>query len=197
MALRLVKGKLRPESPRLKDLPVVTAGQRSDGRAPDGRFAPGNGAANGRAAKALIRKSLGADGADPEMVRQAVTMYHALLRDLPSDGPSVRQLVAARCRHAVLATRFADEAAKVGLATPMGLKLAEQSRAHDLAAQRLAVTSYDLAVRGAQRDAERPKTAWPGFEAAEPESPADDESDEGDEGDDQGEGDETPAESDQ
>jgi len=164
MALRVVKGKLRPESPRLKDLALArggTAVDRSDGRAPDGRFAPGNRAANGRSAKALIRRSLG-EGADPEMVRQALTMYYALLRDMPSDGPSVRQLVAARCRHAVMATRFADEAAKVGLATPAGLKLAEQSRAHDLAAQRLAVTSYDLAVRGAERRAETP-TSWPGF----------------------------------
>jgi hypothetical protein len=154
MAFRNVKNKFRFESPRLKDVArTVTARDPSAGRTADGRFASGNRAANGRSAKALIRRSLGAEGADPEMVRQALTMYHALLRDLPSDGPSVRQLVAARCRHAVMATRFANEAAKVGLATPMGLKLAEQSRSHDLAAQRLAVTSFDLAVRGAQKAA--------------------------------------------
>lgn len=156
MALRMVKGKLRPESPRLKDTPQATAREPSAGRTADGRFAAGNGVANGRAAKALIRESLGAVGADPEIVRQALALYRALLRDLPSDGPSVRQLVAARCRHAVMATRYANEAAQVGLATPVGIKLAEQSRAHDLAAQRLATTSYDLAVRNAQLEANKP-----------------------------------------
>ena len=55
----------------------------------------------------------------------------------------------------MLATRYANEAASVGLATPTGIKLAEQSRAHDLAAQRLAVTSYDLATRGAEQATSR------------------------------------------
>jgi hypothetical protein len=156
MALRVVKDKLRPESPRLKDLARHgTARERTVNHGADGRFVTANGAANGREAKTLIRESLGTAGADPEMVRQALTMYRAILRELPSDGPSVRQLVAARCRHAVLATRYANEAASVGLATPTGIKLAEQSRAHDLAAQRLAVTSYDLATRGAEQATSR------------------------------------------
>ncbi|HEY1695445.1 MAG TPA: hypothetical protein VGG39_24920 [Polyangiaceae bacterium] len=169
MSLRVVKDRLRPESPRLKDTPAATARDPSVGRSADGRFATGNGAANGRAAKALIRESLGSEGAEPEVVRQALTMYRALLRDLPSDGPSVRQLVAARCRHAVMATRYANEAAKAGLATPAGIKLAEQSRAHDLAAQRLAVTSYDLAVRGAALEGDRRAVDRlpPGFENVE------------------------------
>lgn len=170
MALRIVKGKLRPESPRLKDMSAgTTARDPSAGRTADGRFAAGNGAANGRAAKELIRESLGTEGADPETVRQALTMYRAILRELPSDGPSVRQLVAARCRHAVMATRYANEAAKVGLATPAGIKLAEQSRAHDLAAQRLAVTAYDLSIRGAahERDQHEAGRLPPGFEEVE------------------------------
>jgi hypothetical protein len=151
MALRNVKGKLREESPRLKDTPHGTARDRTVDHGADGRFVTANGAANGRAAKTLFRETLGSEGADPEMVRDAHTMYRAILRESPSDGPSVRQIIAARCRHAVMATRFANEAGKVGLATPEGIKLAEQSRAHDLASQRLAVTAFDLATREASR----------------------------------------------
>lgn len=126
MSTRFVKGKARTESPRLKDLHLApTARDPSAGRDARGQFVAGNGAANGRAAKALVRESLG-DGADPVLVREATTLYRALIRDLPSDGPSVRQLTASRCRHAVLATRFANEAVKVGLTTPGGIKLAER-----------------------------------------------------------------------
>jgi hypothetical protein len=160
VAIRNVKGKARFETPRLKDLnPPHTERDPTEGRTPDGRFASGNAAATERGSKSLIRKSLG-KAADPDLVREALTLYRALLRDLPSDGPSVRQLTASRARHAVLATRFADEATKAGLTSPTGMKLAELSRSHDLAAQRLAVTAYDLAVReaAAQKDGE-----WEGW----------------------------------
>lgn len=149
MTLRNVKGRLRFETPRLKDLNRPhTERDPAEGRTPDGRFAPGNAAATERGAKSLIKKALG-KAADPDLVREASNLYRALLRDLPSDGPSVRQLTASRARHAVLATRYADEATKAGLMTPAGMKAAELSRSHDLAAQRLAVTAYDLAVREA------------------------------------------------
>ena len=83
MALRVVKDKLRPESPRLKDLARHgTARERTVNHGADGRFVTANGAANGREAKTLIRESLGTAGADPEMVRQALTMYRAILREL-------------------------------------------------------------------------------------------------------------------
>jgi hypothetical protein len=99
--------------------------------------------------KQLCREGL--EGLDENLARDALTMYRALLRVAPSDGPAVRQLIAAQCRHAVMATAFANEAAKLGLATPEGIKLAEQSRSHDLAAQRLSVTAFDLAVRTADQ----------------------------------------------
>jgi len=152
MPLRLVKGKLRVEGPRLKDLP--SSGPVRDpsvGRGSDGRFASGNRLGSGQAAIAVIRKSLGADGADESMVREAVVMYRQLLREMPSTGASVRQLVAARVRHASLATRYAGLAADAGLGTPLGIKMAEASRSHDMTASRLGVTAYDLATREAAK----------------------------------------------
>jgi hypothetical protein len=151
MAQRSREGKIGTETPRLKDLPVGgTVPERTVNHGSDGRFVVANGAANGRAMKTLARASLGADGDDDELVRAARTMYRALLREMPEPGASVRQLVASRCRHAVMATKFANSAARVGLATVEGIRLAEQSRAHDLAAQRLAVTALDLALREAR-----------------------------------------------
>ncbi len=151
MALRLVKGKLRVEGPRLKDLPAGPVRDPSVGRGVDGRFASGNRLGSGQAAIAVIRRSLAADGADAEMVREAVVMYRQLLRELPSTGASVRQLVAARVRHAALATRYAGLASEAGLGTPLGIKMAEASRAHDMTASRLGVTAYDLSTREAAK----------------------------------------------
>ena len=153
MTIRFVKGKARFETPRLKDNRTsTTARDPSAGRDARGQFAAGNRSAIGQAAKAIIRQSLGTDVDDP-MVREATALYRAVLRGLPSDGASVRQLTASRCRHAVLATVYANEASKAGLATPEGMKLAEHARAHDLTAQRLAVTAFDLATREASTKA--------------------------------------------
>lgn len=152
MTTRFTKGKVRTETPRIKDLSAVaTARDPSEGRTAGGRFGAGNRASVGQGIKALIRKGLGdpEDPATEALVREATRLYIALLRSLPSDGPGVRQLVAAQARHAMLATHYANEAAKVGLSSDVGLKLAEASRAHDTTAQRLSVTAYDRAVREA------------------------------------------------
>ena len=95
------------------------------------------------------------------MVRQALTLYRALMRDLPSDSASVRQLTASRSRHVVMATALANEATLKGLGTPEGMKLAEASRSHDLAAQRLAITAFDLATKEALSKADRHGAADP------------------------------------
>lgn len=158
MTTRFVKGKARTETPRLKDL-SVHASERdpTEGRAEGGRFAPGNRVSVGQGWKATIRKSLGALATSPEaddVIRQATSLYIAVLRGLPSDGAGVRQLVAAQCRHAALATFYANEAARAGLASALGLKLAEASRSHDTTAQRLSVSAYDRAVHEAEA---RPK----------------------------------------
>ncbi|MBK8998078.1 MAG: hypothetical protein IPM35_20330 [Myxococcales bacterium] len=153
MTTRFVKGKARTETPRIKDLTVkATARDPSEGRDAQGRFAAGNPHAIGHGYKALIRKGLG-NPDDPqvaELVRNATKLYTAILASLPSDGAAVRQLVASQARHVVLATHFANLAAKAGLATDAGLKLAEAARSHDTTAQRLSVTAYDRAVREAQ-----------------------------------------------
>ena len=152
MTARFVKGKARTETPRLKDLSLPeTARDPSEGRGEAGRFAAGNRASVGQGIKALIRKGLGDpdDEATGSLVREATRLYLALLRSLPADGPGVRQLVASQARHAMLATHYANEAARVGLGTKDGLAMAEASRAHDTTAQRLSVTAYDRAVREA------------------------------------------------
>ena len=157
MTTRFVKGKARTETPRLKDLSIAaTARDPSEGRGEAGRFAPGNRTAVGQGHKSLIRRGLG-DPADPltgPIVRDATKLYLSLLRTLPSDGPGVRQLVASQARHAMLATHYANEAARAGLATDQGLRLAEAARAHDTTAQRLSVTAYDRAVRESARDSD-------------------------------------------
>lgn len=147
MSTRFVRGEARTESPRLKEVPrLKAAGERTDGRGPDGRFMPGNRAGVAQGEKAIIRKSLGELG---HLAKDTLRLFRAILRALPSDGPGVRQLVAAQARHATMATHYANEAAKAGLATPEGLRLAEASRSHDGTAQRLAVSAYDRAVREA------------------------------------------------
>jgi hypothetical protein len=156
MATRYVKGQPRTESPRAKDLPLClvqtayqTAGERTDGRDEQGRAAPGNRLAIGAGFKAQIRRSLG-DPDDPaigHLVREAVKMYNALLRDLPYDGPQVRPLVAAQTRHAVLGTHYANGAARVGLETAEGMALADKAAHHDGLAARLSTTAFDRAVK--------------------------------------------------
>lgn len=178
MAKRFVKDAFRTETPRLKDLHVQeTARDPSEGRQEHGHFGPDNRISEDQGTKALIRKGLG-DPSDPltgELVRASTRLYRAILRSLPSDGPGVRQLVASQARHALLATHYANEAAKAGFASDRGLKLAEASRAHDTTAQRLAVTAYDRAVREAAAKPKRDPLAWltaPALRSAQPpESP--------------------------
>jgi len=156
MTTRFVKGKARTETPRLKDLPLslvqaaAESGRKpSDGRDEQGRAAPGNRLAVGAGFKAQVRRSLG-DPDDPavgDLVRQAVKMYAAILREMPSDGPQVRQLVAAQARHAVLGTHYSNLAAKAGLDTSAGMAFADAARNHDTTAQRLSTTAFDRAVK--------------------------------------------------
>lgn len=154
MAIRNTHGKTRFESPRTKDIPQLTEGtarEPTEGRTVGGRFAPGNRAAIGRAAKTITLASLG-NPDDPhtgELAKLARTLYFALLRDLPSDGPAVRQTVAAQARNATLAAEYSRLAANAGLGTAGGMKLADAARAHDTTANRLAVTALDMATRAA------------------------------------------------
>jgi hypothetical protein len=143
-------GKARPTLPRSGDLRVVeTAATPTEGRAPGGRFAPGNQVASGGRWKASIRKLLG-DGSSAQaepVARAAFRLYCALLRELPSDGPSVRSLAALQARHAALAAHFTDRADELGFETEKGAAALELATKHGQRAERLAVTALDVATK--------------------------------------------------
>jgi hypothetical protein len=143
-------GRARPTLPRSSDLPVEVPGRDpAPNRDAQGRFKSGNGIGYGRHWKRTIALMLGAEleGEAGEVGREAWVLYRGLLSELPCDSASVRQLVAARARAAVLAARFARKAAEVGLDTPEGAKALAQSVSLDQRAERLAVTSLDISAR--------------------------------------------------
>lgn len=144
-------GKARTVLPRSSDLTEVeTVRDPSDGRSTSGRFAPGNRAAEGQRWKASVRRLLG-KGASNEtaakVARQAWKLYLALLRELPSDGPSVRVLAALEGRHAALAAYFTDRAGELSFDTEAGLLALDQATKHGQRAERLAVTCLDVATK--------------------------------------------------
>jgi hypothetical protein len=156
MADRFTHNAARTEGEREKDVPVClveqafeTAEQPTDGRDARGQFTAANRAAAGSGFKAQIRRSLG-DPDDPtvgQLVRDALKMYRGLLRALPYQGPLVRPLVAAQCRHSVLGTHYANLAAKAGLDTPAGMKLSDKAGYHDGLSGQFSTRAWDRAVR--------------------------------------------------
>jgi hypothetical protein len=151
MALRNEHGKLRPQPPRLKDLPPrLTAGEPGRGRDAHGRFVAGNAAATARGLKAQLKRALG-QGATDEAAQQvyadALRLYRATLRALPSDDPRVQETVSRYARAASLSAHLAEQAMVAGLTTPAGQKLLELSMKLDARAERNAVTAADMAER--------------------------------------------------
>lgn len=171
MTIEHSHGKARTTLPRSSDLSEDTARDPSDGRAEAGRFAPGNRIAQGQRWKASVRKMLG-KGASSEqaasIAREAWRMYLALLRGMPSDGPSVRLLVALQARHAVIAAHFTDRATELGLDTEAGASALEVASKHGQRVERLAVTSLDVASK--LKGAGSPKSAgdWSWIQPEEP-----------------------------
>ncbi len=151
MTIEVSHGKARPTLPRASVLAVVdTAGNPTEGRAVGGRFAPGNRHAEGQRWKSSIRKLLGRGATTAEaeqLARESFRLYLALLRGLPSDGPSVRTLAALQARHVVLAARWANRAAELGFDSEDGIAADERSLKHGQRAERLAVTALDVATR--------------------------------------------------
>lgn len=154
MSIEHSHGKARPTLPRASDLAVAdTAGNPTEGRAPGGRFAPGNRLAEGQRWKASIRKMLGRGATNAEaesLARETFRLYLAVLRRMPSDGPSVRMLVALQARHAALAARWANRAAELGLDSEEAVQADERAIKHGQRAERLAVTALDVARAEAQ-----------------------------------------------
>lgn len=117
--------------------------ERSANRDEKGRFGPVNKAATDRGSKSIIKRALEGSNLPADMVRDAVVLYRAYLRDLPIATANIRALVASRVRHQLVATHLAGEATAAGLTTPAGIKLLEASRAHDKLQAQLSVTVLD------------------------------------------------------
>jgi hypothetical protein len=148
MTTEMSKGKARTVLARSADVAVVeSVVDRAAGRDGSGRFSRGNPWAGQSKWRSLISEGLGRDlpGEAGAIGRRAHRLYRAFLSDLPVDCASVRSLVAQRARAAALADRYAIRGAELGETTPEGLAMMEQSRLWDLRAERLSVTSLDLA----------------------------------------------------
>lgn len=157
MTIERSHGKARPTLPRSSDLAEVAAdGDRPVNRDGAGRFAPGNVVGRGKGWKRACAKMLGRHDTDP--VAQAVSddawkLFSAAIREMPSDGATVRSLVAIKARHEALMAFWCTEAARVGLATPEGIAAQDQATKHGMRAERLAVSAIDIATRLARSKA--------------------------------------------
>lgn len=157
MTIEQSHGKARPTLPRSSDLAVVeTVRDPSEGRSEGGRFAAGNRTAVGARWKNACKKLLGSFAAgNPEaaaaVARDSWRLFTATMRDLPSDGAQVRQLAALGARHAALSAFFTARAADVGLDSEQGIAFGQLASHHGQRAERLAVTTLDLATKYASK----------------------------------------------
>jgi hypothetical protein len=161
MTIERSHGAARPTLPRASDLAELPTERVAHGKRDQrGRFVSGNVLATGRGWKAILRKHVtGAlKGETEPLARDAWQLYQCMLRELPCDCASVRQLVAARARAAVLSARYALLAAERGYETAEGVKALEMSVKLDARAERLAVTSLDLSSKLALANRRKGKT---------------------------------------
>lgn len=158
MTIEQSHGKARPTLPRSSDLaPVpdaalVRVGERDEA----GRFIGGNTTGRGRGWKMTIAGSLGRDATDDEaraVAQDAWRLFAAAVREMPSDGPTVRGLLVMRVRHEALAAFWSNRAAAVGLTTDAGIAAQDQATKHGQRAERLAVTALDVATKLATKRA--------------------------------------------
>jgi hypothetical protein len=159
MTLVREHGKLRPQPPRLKNLPALTAGEPRRGRTADGRFARGNDVATERGIKAQLRRQLGRDAEGPDverLYRETLVQFRAELRQMPSQAPQVQRELAARARWSVLSARYATRAAELGLDTPKGQKAMALAMQLDQRAERRLVTATDISERLAKTERAKP-----------------------------------------
>jgi hypothetical protein len=158
-------GKARPTLPRssdLRDLP--TARERSADRQADGRFAVGNTQARGRGWKASIRKTLGrvegANDAAEAVADDAWRIFCATVREMPSDGPSVRGLLMQQAKQSALSAFWEGESARRGLTSEGGVEASELAMRHGQRAERLLVTAIDVATKLATKRDDREGMPW-------------------------------------
>jgi len=169
MTIERSRGKARPTLPRASDLavpPVADAdAERSRQRDGAGRFASGNAVGRGRGWKRAVAKLLGRASEDPAsaaVAADAWRLYSARLREMPNDGPTVRGLAALGAREEALAGFWHAEAAARGLATPEGMAASDRAMRHGQRAERLTVTTLDVATKlaAARPKAETSTLAW-------------------------------------
>lgn len=158
MSIERSHGKARPTLPRASALqPLGSAPDRSDGRTPDGRFAPGNRASVGSGFRRTTKKLLGPTGADSSQERivrrDAWRVFVATMRTMPSDAAPVRTLIGLHARHVALAALYAQLASEATLGSAASLKLQEAADRQSQLATRVLVTALDAARVCAQRDA--------------------------------------------
>jgi hypothetical protein len=121
----------------------------TEGRDASGRFASANPWAGAAKWRALIADGLGRDlpGEAGELGKRAYRLFRAFLSDMPVDCASVRSLVAQRARAAALADRYAMLGMQAGEATEAGTAALAEALKWDARAERLAVTSLDIATK--------------------------------------------------
>jgi hypothetical protein len=144
-------GKMRPSLPRSSDLAAVPEAEQrpTEGRDASGRFTSGNPWAPGAKWRSLIAEGLGREleGKAGELGRRAHRLFRAFLADLPVDCATVRSLVAQRARAATLADAYARRGAELGLDSPEGSAALAEALKWDQRAERLAVSSLDVATK--------------------------------------------------
>lgn len=149
MTIEKSHGKARPTLPRASDLQSAeSVGNRSDGRTAGGRFAGGNRLSVDARQKSTIKRMLGSGAGDEvalAVARDALRLFGGFMRDMPSDGFQVRELVALEARHAAVAGFWAARAAELGLDTPEGKEADDRAMKHGQRVERLAVTALDVA----------------------------------------------------
>lgn len=161
MTIEQSHGKARPTLPRSSDLaPVETVRDPSEGRTEGGRFAAGNRTAVGAKWKNACKKLLGSYASEnPEgaaqVARDSWRLFTAAIRELPSDGAQVRQLAALAARHAAMSAFFTARAAERGLDTPDGIAFGNLASHHGQRAERLTVTTLDVATKMAARSSSK------------------------------------------
>lgn len=155
MTIEKSHGRARPTLPRASDLrPVESERKPTDGRGPDGRFAPGNRHSVGAGFKRTAKKLLGpGSGSDEEAVvrRDAWRVFVATMNAMPSDAPPVRSLVGLHARHVALAALYTAKAAAIGLDTPKGLEFQAAADRQSQRAERVLVTALDVAAKLASK----------------------------------------------
>ena len=157
MTIRTEHDKARPQPPRSKDLATVPADavaeaarKRTEGRTADGRFGPQNPHGFGARWKASIKRSLGPKTADGEVeliYGDALRIFVATLRAMPSDAAPVRSMAALHGRHMSLNGFFTTKAAEAGLTTDEGQKLQELADRQSQRAERVLVSCIDIATK--------------------------------------------------